>query len=64
MSYVEYKEVKVPDEYLGKDAATMTDAGIIEWLNKLAREEGWRVIWTTFHNFPFLMLEREVNPNE
>ncbi len=67
MTYFEYKEVKAPQNCLDKldsgEVATLTDAGVFVWLNQLAREEGWRVIWATF-NFPYFILEREVNSNE
>lgn len=67
MTYFEYKEVKIPQKYLDKlesgETETLTDAGVFVWLNQLARDEGWRAVWATF-NFPYLILEREVNSNE
>ncbi len=67
MTYMEYKEVKIPQDCLDKldsgEAETLSHAGVFTWLNQLARDEGWRVVWTGF-NFPFLILEREVNSNE
>lgn len=67
MTYMEYEEVKVPDNIVAKieearekgEVMTLGDAGVFEWLNKLSREDGWRVVWQGF-NFPYLVLEREV----
>tara|TARA_S200002703_G_scaffold131581_1_gene119183 strand:+ start:424 stop:657 length:234 start_codon:yes stop_codon:yes gene_type:complete len=70
MNYMEYKEVKVPDEVREKldamaakndptNPPTLGSAGFFEWLNELAKNEGWRAVWSGF-NFPYLVLEREV----
>jgi len=70
MDYMEYKEVKVPDEVREKldamaaandptNPPTLGGAGFFEWLNGLAKDEGWRAVWSGF-NFPYLVLEREV----
>ncbi len=70
MSYMEYKEVQVPKEMLNKmrelsnaatpeNPATFGDAGVFDWMNEQAREDGWRVVWQGF-NFPFVVFEREV----
>lgn len=66
MKYMEYQEIKAPDEvltYLEKKAelgehVTFQDAGYFDWLSELSKE-GWRPIWTSM-NFPFLVMEREV----
>ena len=70
MSYMEYKEVKVPADVRekldamanAKDPAnppTLGASGFFEFLNALAKDEGWRAVWAGF-NFPYLVLEREV----
>lgn len=67
MSYMEYKEFQVPEsvqqtleELSSKgEAATLGAGGFFEWLNGLAKEEGWRAVWQGF-NYPFIVLEREV----
>jgi len=67
MRHVEYKEVRIPEEILAKlekgaeagQPVTLGDAGVFDWLNKQAKDEGWRVVWQVFH-FPFVVLEREV----
>ncbi len=70
MSYMEYKEVKVPDNVCEKLEAmrtandpanppTLGGAGFFEFLNALAENEGWRAVWAGF-NFPYLVLERKV----
>tara|TARA_R110002126_G_C10490983_1_gene504848 strand:- start:79239 stop:79472 length:234 start_codon:yes stop_codon:yes gene_type:complete len=70
MSYMEYKEVKVPDNVREKldamqqandptNPPTLGSAGFFEWLNTLAKDEGWSAVWSGF-NFPYLVLEREV----
>lgn len=70
MSYMEYKEVKVPDNVREKldamqqandptNPPTLGGAGFFEFLNTLAKDEGWRAVWAGF-NFPYLVLEREV----
>ncbi len=66
MKYMEYKEVRAPDEvlnYLEKKAqlgeqVSFQDAGFFDWLTKLSKE-GWRPIWGTM-NFPTVVLEREI----
>lgn len=70
MKYMEYKEIKAPDEvltYLEKKAelgepATFQQAGFFDWLSELSKE-GWRPIWQSM-NFPFLVVEREVDIEE
>jgi hypothetical protein len=65
MSYTEYQEFRAPDTIINKleeaaasgKAMTLTEAGFFEWLNKLSKEDGWRVVWQTF-NFPIMVLER------
>lgn len=74
MRYMEYKEVKAPDEVQARlekmresgdpsNPATLGNAGFFEWLTKLSREEGWRAIWASF-GFPYIVLEREVVEEE
>lgn len=74
MSYMEYKEVQVPEkiqtrlEELSSTAtpenpSTLGGAGLFDWLTSLSRDEGWRVVWQGF-NFPFIVLEREVVAEE
>lgn len=71
-SHMEYKEFQIPDEIMSKleasaeaaqsgDAKLLTlgDAGVLEWLTSLSRDEGWEVIWSTF-NFPYLVAQRRV----
>ena len=71
-SYMEYKEFEVPEEVQNRleklaemgsadpqTRPTLANAGFFEWLNKLSREEGWRVVWNAFQ-FPYVVLEREV----
>lgn len=71
MKYMEYKEVKSPDEVEVRfekmrevgdpsNPATLGAAGFFDWLTKLSREEGWRPVWASF-SFPYIVLEREVN---
>ncbi len=71
MKYMEYKEVKSPDEVevrfekmreVGDPSkpATLGAAGFFDWLTKLSREEGWRPVWASF-SFPYIVLEREVS---
>lgn len=70
MSYMEYKEVQVPDEMRQKldamakandpaNPPTLGAVGFFEWLNAFAKDEGWSAVWQGF-NFPYLVLEREV----
>ena len=70
-TFVEVREFQVPDEIQEKlsqlsEAAqqggapvTLTQGGVFEWLNGLARSEGWRPVWQTFQ-YPFIVMEREV----
>lgn len=67
MSYMEFKETYVPEKIQqtlenlsaeGKNP-TLKDGGFYDWLTELSRE-GWRPVWPSF-NFPFIVLEREVN---
>lgn len=66
MSYMEYQEVQVPqkirdflDKHSPENPVTLGDSGLFEWLNELARDEGWRVVWQGF-NVHYIVLEREV----
>ncbi len=70
MTYMEYKEVKVPDEIQAtlskmaaeenpKTQATLGAAGFFDWLTGLSKDEGWHPVWQAF-NFPYLVVEREV----
>lgn len=67
MRYMEYREVRMPDEILAKlekgaeagKPITLGDAGVFEWLTNMSKSEGWRAVWQAF-NFPFIVLEREV----
>ena len=70
MNYMEFKEVKAPDEVLKKleemaaagdqeNPATLGGAGFFAWLTELSKSEGWRPVWSGF-NFPYITLEREV----
>lgn len=73
MKYMEYKEVKIPQEMLDTiqgalakmqesgegEPPTMGDVGVMKWLTRLSKDEGWRVVWQAF-NYPFFVLEREV----
>ncbi len=70
-SYMEYKEFQIPEEIMTKletsaEAAqtgakplTLGEAGVLEWLTGLSKEEGWEVVWSTF-NFPYLVAQRRV----
>lgn len=67
MSYMEYREVKTPDEILTRlekmqeentQEVTLGTAGFFDWLNKEAKD-GWRMVWVAFH-FPIVTFEREV----
>ncbi len=70
MTYMEYREVRVPTEIEAKleelsqaeglqTPPTLGAAGFFEWVTKMSREEGWSVVWQGFH-FPYVVLEREV----
>jgi len=70
MSYMEYKETQVPKEIMDRldvlsqgatpdNPATLGAAGVFDWLNEQARDNGWRVVWLGFH-VPFVVFEREV----
>ena len=67
MSSMEYKEVQIPKEILDKleeaatkqEHVTLGDAGVLTWLTETCKDNGWRVVWSTF-NFPYVVLEREV----
>ncbi len=67
MKKMEFKEVRLPDDILGKlekgveagKPVTLGEAGVFDWLTKLSAAEGWRPVWQAF-NFPFVVLEREV----
>ena len=72
MSYMEYVEVKIPEEVLARleelakksadvsgEQVTLTEGGFFDWLNKKAKDDGWRMVWSAFR-FPFVTLEREV----
>lgn len=69
MSYMEYKEFRIPADMQSKiDSISSEDrgmteviseAGVFDWINKLSREEGWRPVWQTFQ-IPFLVMEREI----
>lgn len=74
MSYMEYKEVLVPDEIVERlremsetstpeKPATFGAAGVFDWMNAQSRDGGWRVVWAGF-NFPYVVLEREVVEEE
>ena len=74
MSYMEYKEVQVPEEIVNRlremseastpeAPATFGAVGVFDWMNQQAREGGWRVVWQGF-NFPFVVFEREVVEEE
>lgn len=66
MTSMEYKELKLPEEILTKleksaesgTPITLGEAGVFDWLTKLSRDEGWRIVWQGF-NFPYVILERE-----
>jgi len=65
--YKEYKEVRLPEEIMQKlekgaeagKPVTLGEAGTFEWLNQMSAKEGWQMVWSAF-NFPFFVLEREV----
>lgn len=70
-SYMEYREFQIPEEIMAKleesaEAAqqggkvlTLGEAGVMEWLTNLSKNEGWEVIWSTF-NFPFVVVQRRI----
>lgn len=71
MTYMEYKEVEVPEEVrkrvseLVKDGqdvagALLSNSGFLDWLNKLTRRSGWRAVWSTLRFPVSIVLEREV----
>jgi len=70
MKYSEFKEVKIPAEIMEKlekgveagEPVTLGVAGLFDWLTKMSKEEVWRPVWNAF-NFPFIVLEREVEKN-
>lgn len=63
---MEYKEVMIPKELTEKlDEAslsgapiTLGQAGVFDWLSKLSKDEGWRVVWQATM-LPYFVLERE-----
>ncbi len=70
MKSFEFREMKIPEEIMQKlekgaeagQPITLGSAGLFDWLTKMSSEGGWRPVWNAF-NFPFIVLEREVEKN-
>ena len=69
-TYMEYKEVRLPSEFLTRleelseagdpdNPPVLSGTGFFDWLNKLAKTEGWRMVWSAY-NYPYIVLEREI----
>lgn len=66
-SYMEYKEFRIPEEITSKiekgaekgTPITLGDAGLLDWLTLMSKNEGWRPVWQTFV-FPYVVMEREI----
>jgi len=73
MKYMEYKEVRAPDQVLvhlekkamevGQDPSLFwQEAGYYDFLTELSKD-GWRPVWVSLR-FPLIVVEREVIKEE